>query len=125
MVGEDLQIKKESESLPESSKQPKEEYDTTAQSKSDAKNPKNRNSERRKSSFMKSPGDFLPMIRRGILGDAYEKETKDVVSVGWKVEVTNRKEREESLRYVSRPFIDHSLIVYPCLTSLNFTFFQR
>jgi hypothetical protein len=52
---------------------------------------------RRPSSFlMKSPTDFLPMIRRGF-SSAEEKE-EQIVSVGWKVEVRNRKEREEALR---------------------------
>ena len=40
------------------------------------------------------------MIKRGFSSRFEEKEEEPVVSVGWKVEVRNRKEREEALRYV-------------------------
>ena len=45
----------------------------------------------------RSPADFLPMIKRGISG-MIDDEEESLVSIGWKVEVTSRKEREESLR---------------------------
>jgi hypothetical protein len=51
-------------------------------------------------SLLKSPSEYLPMIRRGFGSRFEEKEEEPVVSVGWKVDVRNRKEREESLRYV-------------------------
>jgi len=46
--------------------------------------------------LLKSPSEYLPMIRRGF--SMTEKKEEQVVSVGWKVEVRNRKEREELLR---------------------------
>eukprot|EP00521_Asterionellopsis_glacialis_P007948 CAMPEP_0195287286 /NCGR_PEP_ID=MMETSP0707-20130614/4408_1 /TAXON_ID=33640 /ORGANISM="Asterionellopsis glacialis, Strain CCMP134" /LENGTH=1669 /DNA_ID=CAMNT_0040347029 /DNA_START=146 /DNA_END=5155 /DNA_ORIENTATION=+ len=46
---------------------------------------------------LKSPKEYLPMIRRGF--SARKEETaEEVVAVGWKHEATNRKEREEALR---------------------------
>lgn len=54
----------------------------------------------KRSSLLKSPSEYLPMIRRGFSSRFEEKEEEPVVSVGWKVDVRNRKEREESLRYV-------------------------
>jgi len=51
----------------------------------------------RRSFLLKSPSEYLPMIRRGF-SRGEEKEADPVVSVGWKVEVRNRKEREEMLR---------------------------
>jgi len=42
---------------------------------------------------IRSPGDFLPIIKRGFGGKSTE-----VPDVGWKVDVTSRKEREEALR---------------------------
>mmetsp|Transcript_20807 Transcript_20807/g.30490 ORF Transcript_20807/g.30490 Transcript_20807/m.30490 type:complete len:418 (-) Transcript_20807:57-1310(-) len=45
---------------------------------------------------LRSPSDYFPMIKRG-QSNREEKED-EVVSVGWNVEVTNRKEREISLR---------------------------
>lgn len=51
----------------------------------------------RRSFLLKSPSEYLPMIRRGFQR-AEEKSDEQVVSVGWKVEVRNRKEREELLR---------------------------
>ena len=43
--------------------------------------------------------DFIPRIRRGKGGkEGEEKEEEDALAVGWKVEVRNRKEREEMLR---------------------------
>lgn len=50
----------------------------------------------KRQSFLRATADFLPMIRRG-LGNSEEKED-NVVSVGWKVEVRTRKQREETLR---------------------------
>lgn len=52
----------------------------------------------RRGSLLKSPSDYLPMIRRGFSSRFEEKEEEPVVSVGWQVEVRNRKEREEALR---------------------------
>lgn len=57
-------------------------------------------SDKKRPSLLKSPSDYLPMIRRGFSSRFEEKEEEPVVSVGWKVEVRNRKEREEALRYV-------------------------
>ena len=41
--------------------------------------------------------DFIPRIRRGNK-EGEEKDSEDALAVGWKVEVRNRKEREEMLR---------------------------
>lgn len=46
---------------------------------------------------IRSPADILPLIKRGIAG-MIDDEEESVVSMGWKVEVTSRKEREEALR---------------------------
>jgi hypothetical protein len=56
--------------------------------------------EKKRPSLLKSPSDYLPMIRRGFSSRFEEKDEEPVVSVGWQVEVRNRKEREEALRYV-------------------------
>mmetsp|Transcript_16540 Transcript_16540/g.15962 ORF Transcript_16540/g.15962 Transcript_16540/m.15962 type:complete len:434 (-) Transcript_16540:323-1624(-) len=50
--------------------------------------------------LMRSPSDYFPLIRRGISSVAGETpvDQPEVMAVGWKVEVTNRKEREETLR---------------------------
>ena len=48
-------------------------------------------------SSLKAGSELIPMIRRGLVGSE-EKEEEDVVQVGWKVEVRNRREREEALR---------------------------
>ncbi len=45
----------------------------------------------------RSPADILPLIKRGITG-MIDDEEESIVSMGWKTEVTSRKEREESLR---------------------------
>ena len=52
--------------------------------------------------FMKSPSEYFPMIKRGFgtPGGDSSSDQPEVMAVGWKVEVTNRKEREEALRYV-------------------------
>lgn len=47
-------------------------------------------------SFLRATADFLPNIRRGLVNN--EEKDDNVVSVGWKVEVRTRKEREEALR---------------------------
>jgi hypothetical protein len=60
------------------------------------KNPEEEIKDAKNSPFM-SPSDFLPMIKRGITS-MIEDDEKSLVSVGWKVEVTSRKEREETLR---------------------------
>jgi len=63
-------------------------------------NPESSDKQKRPS-LLKSPSDYLPMIRRGFSSRfVEEKEEEPVVSVGWQVEVRNRKEREEALRYV-------------------------
>lgn len=46
---------------------------------------------------LRASADFIPRIRRGFAVDE-EKEAEDVMAVGWKVEVRNRREREEALR---------------------------
>ncbi len=51
----------------------------------------------KKANSLRSPADFLPMIKRGITS-MLDDEEESLVSVGWKVEVTSRKEREEALR---------------------------
>eukprot|EP00957_Ditylum_brightwellii_P078488 5968079-Ditylum_brightwellii.AAC.1 len=53
-------------------------------------------------SLMRSPSEYFPMIRRGgpNAGEELNDDEQSVMAVGWKVEVTNRKEREEALRYV-------------------------
>ena len=60
-------------------------------------NPESSDKQKRPS-LLKSPSDYLPMIRRGFSSRFEEKEEEPVVSVGWQVEVRNRKEREEALR---------------------------
>jgi hypothetical protein len=45
---------------------------------------------------LRATADLIPIIRRGLALDE-EKESEDV-AVGWKVEVRNRREREEALR---------------------------
>jgi hypothetical protein len=47
-------------------------------------------------SSFRASADFIPMIRRGFTNAAEEKD--DEIAVGWKVEATNRREREEALR---------------------------
>jgi len=63
-------------------------------------NPESSEKQKQRPSLLKSPSDYLPMIRRGFSSRFEEKEEEPVVSVGWQVEVRNRKEREEALRYV-------------------------
>jgi myosin-5 len=52
--------------------------------------------------FDRSPSEYFPLVRRGIaaLADdsASNKEEEDVVAMGWKRDITSRKEREEALR---------------------------
>lgn len=48
--------------------------------------------------LLRSPSDYFPMIRRGTPRD--EEKADEVASMGWNVEVTSRKEREEALRCV-------------------------
>lgn len=45
----------------------------------------------------RASADFIPMIRRGLVG-AEEKQGEESLTVGWKVEIRNRREREEALR---------------------------
>jgi hypothetical protein len=45
----------------------------------------------------RASADFIPMIRRG-LAAAEEKQGEESLTVGWKVEIRNRREREEALR---------------------------
>jgi len=56
-----------------------------------------------KNAFM-SPTEFLPMIRRGFQNMMEDEDKDDIVSVGWNVEVTSRKEREETLRDEAHQF---------------------
>ena len=55
-----------------------------------------------KPTIMRSPSEYFPLIRRGFLGDSTDEKPEDEeeLAVGWKVDFANRKEREESLRYV-------------------------
>jgi hypothetical protein len=46
---------------------------------------------------LRASADFIPIIRRGFVHHE-EKESEDVMAVGWKVEIRNRREREEALR---------------------------
>lgn len=55
--------------------------------------------------FERSPSDYFPLVRRGMAALADElltKEEDEVVKVGWKHEITSRKEREEALRLVAQ-----------------------
>jgi hypothetical protein len=45
--------------------------------------------------YLRSPSEYFPMIRRGHL---VEEDKKEVGMMGWGIEVTSRKEREELLR---------------------------
>ena len=58
--------------------------------------PQKRDKKESRPSF-RSPADILPLIKRGISG-MIDEEEESIVSMGWKVEVTSRKEREETLR---------------------------
>jgi hypothetical protein len=42
--------------------------------------------------------EYFPMIKRGFTGEESQEAAPEVVGVGWKHEVTSRKEREEGLR---------------------------
>lgn len=46
---------------------------------------------------LKASADFIPMIRRGFTGNE-EKVEEEALTIGWKVEIRNRREREEALR---------------------------
>mmetsp|Transcript_9012 Transcript_9012/g.13072 ORF Transcript_9012/g.13072 Transcript_9012/m.13072 type:complete len:1706 (-) Transcript_9012:256-5373(-) len=47
----------------------------------------------------RNPSDYFPLVRRGFtLEEDPEKEEEEIMAVGWKVDVTNRREREEALR---------------------------
>ncbi len=46
----------------------------------------------------RSVSDYFPMIKRGFIGEEKEDGAPEVVTVGWKHDVTSRKEREEGLR---------------------------
>ena len=49
--------------------------------------------------ILKSPSEYFPMVRRGFASQNEKDDEEDeVVAVGWKVEITNRREREEGLR---------------------------
>jgi hypothetical protein len=59
-----------------------------------------RSAEEARSSFvdtLRASAELIPRIRRGF-GMDEEKEAEDVMAVGWKVEIRNRREREELLR---------------------------
>mmetsp|Transcript_27066 Transcript_27066/g.41513 ORF Transcript_27066/g.41513 Transcript_27066/m.41513 type:complete len:1447 (+) Transcript_27066:288-4628(+) len=60
----------------------------------------------RRSLLQRSPSEYLPMIRRGFsyLNEEKEVEELDVMTLGWKREISNRKEREEALRDEVRRF---------------------
>jgi hypothetical protein len=42
--------------------------------------------------------EYFPMITRGFAGEESQEVEPEVVGVGWKHDVTSRKEREEGLR---------------------------
>lgn len=67
--------------------------------------------------YQRSPSEYFPMIRRGFAGLQEEKEEEEeaVMAVGWKVEVTTRKEREEALRDEVRRFEVKMKRFYPTL----------
>ena len=46
----------------------------------------------------RSVSDYFPMIKRGFIGEEKEEGAPEVVTVGWKHDITSRKEREEGLR---------------------------
>lgn len=53
----------------------------------------------KKSPLLRSPSDYFPLIRRGVSSMTGGTSTSQPeVMTGWKVEVTNRREREEALR---------------------------
>jgi len=57
--------------------------------------------------YGRSPSDYFPLVRRGMAALADElmtKEEEEVVTVGWKHDITSRKEREEALRDEVRRF---------------------
>lgn len=68
-----------------------------------------------KPELQRSASDYFPLIRRGAVGEEAGKAEQEVVSVGWKVEVTNRKEREEALRDEVQQFESKMRKVYPHL----------
>lgn len=63
----------------------------------------------------RSVSDYFPMIKRGFIGDEKEEGAPEVVTVGWKHEVTSRKEREEGLRDEVRVFETKVKKFYPML----------
>lgn len=58
--------------------------------------------------FERSPSEYFPLVRRGIAAlsedNNKEQEEEDIVAVGWKRDITSRKEREEALRDEVRRF---------------------
>mmetsp|Transcript_13456 Transcript_13456/g.19394 ORF Transcript_13456/g.19394 Transcript_13456/m.19394 type:complete len:521 (-) Transcript_13456:463-2025(-) len=91
---------------PDPSKRPELEQTRLSQSASDVMNALNKlglgggDKINRRNFLLKSPSEYLPMIRRGFTRGAEDEDdaASQVISVGWKVEVRNRKEREELLR---------------------------
>lgn len=77
--------------------------------------------------FERSPSDYFPLVRRGMAALADElltKEEDEVVKVGWKHEITSRKEREEALRFVTLYFfLLFSVLVLLSAYSHNFAIF--
>jgi len=51
-----------------------------------------------------SVSDYFPMIKRGFLGDEPADEEAEVVAVGWKHDVSSRRDREQVLRDEVRVF---------------------
>lgn len=67
-----------------------------------------------KRELQRSASDYFPLIRRG--GEETTGiQRQEVVAVGWKAEVTNRKEREEALRDEVQQFESKMRKVYPHL----------
>lgn len=68
-----------------------------------------------KPALQRSASDYFPLIRRGAAGEEEGKAPQEVVAVGWKVEISNRKEREEALRDEVQVFESKMRKVYPHL----------
>ena len=62
-----------------------------------------------------SVSDYFPMIKRGFLGEEPAEEEAEVVAVGWKHDVTSRKDREQSLREEVRAFENKTKKFYSLL----------
>mmetsp|Transcript_2679 Transcript_2679/g.7443 ORF Transcript_2679/g.7443 Transcript_2679/m.7443 type:complete len:1616 (+) Transcript_2679:509-5356(+) len=107
VTSEDSSYAGDEEPSPRASKQPKEAPEVTGTEKPDRREMQQAldklgmEEEHKKTSFMDQllvRADFIPKIRRGGAKNDEEKAADEALAVGWKVEVRNRKEREEALR---------------------------